>query len=107
VRALAEVGRALATGLTSLANVLSPEAIVLGGYFATFAEWLVPRIERELHDHVLGARWSRCAMLVSELGDQAALRGAAALALHEVLADPASVHCANFEASRPSLNQET
>ncbi len=94
VRALAEVARALAAGLTALANVLSPEAIVLGGYFATFAEWLVPRIERELDDHVLGARWSRCVVLVSELGDQAALRGAAALALHEVLADPASVHCA-------------
>ena len=93
LRALAEVGRALATGLTALANVLSPEAIVLGGYFAAFADWLVPRIERELDDHVLGARWSRCAVLVSELGQQATLRGAAAFALHEVLANPASVRC--------------
>jgi predicted NBD/HSP70 family sugar kinase len=91
MRALAEVARALATGMTSLANVLSPEAIVLGGYFATLAEWLVPRIERELADHVLGARWSSCCVLVSELGERAAVRGAAALSLHEVLADPTIV----------------
>jgi predicted NBD/HSP70 family sugar kinase len=94
MRALNEVARALAAGMTSLANVLSPEAIVLGGYFATLAEWLVPRIERELADHVLGARWSSCQVLVSALGERAAVRGAAALALHEVLADPTIVRAA-------------
>lgn len=90
-RALAEVARALATGMTSLANVLSPEAIVLGGYYATLAEWLVPRIEREVAERVLGARWSSCRVLVSTIGEQAAVRGAAAFALHEVLADPTTV----------------
>jgi predicted NBD/HSP70 family sugar kinase len=98
LRALSEVGRALAMGLTSVANVLSPEALVLGGYFALVADWLVPRIERELADHVLGARWSECRVLVSELGEEAAVRGAAALALHEVLANPTAVR-----ATRPRV----
>ena len=98
MRALGEVARALATGMTSIANVLSPEAIVLGGYYATLAEWLVPRIERELAARVLGARWSSCCVLVSELGERAAVRGAAALSLHEVLADPTIVSATDRDA---------
>lgn len=82
--ALAEVARWLSIGLASLVNVLSPQAVVLGGYYAEFAEWLVPGIERGLAQHVLGARWSSCPVLVSDLGEEAPVRGAAALSLHEV-----------------------
>ena len=106
MRALGEISRALATGMTSIANLLSPEAIVLGGYFATLAEWLVPRIERELADHVLGSRWSSCRVLVSTIGERAAVRGAAALALHEVLANPTLVPAARSSLPRAPLSAE-
>lgn len=91
MRALSEVARWLSMSLASVVNLLSPQAIVLGGYYAEFAEWLVPRIEREL-SHVLAARWSSCPVLVSDLGGAAPVRGAAALSLREVLADPTIVH---------------
>jgi predicted NBD/HSP70 family sugar kinase len=89
--ALGEVARTLALAVVALANVLNPSAIVLGGYFASVGRWLAPRLQREVDQHALAARWSRCEVLVSELGPEAALRGGAALALQEVLAHPVSI----------------
>jgi predicted NBD/HSP70 family sugar kinase len=89
--ALAEVGGWLSIGLGSLVNLVAPGAIVLGGYLAPLAEWLVEDIEREVRMRVLGARWGSCSVLVSTLGEEAAVRGAAAFVLHEILADPGSV----------------
>jgi len=93
MRALAEVSRWLSMALTSVVNMLSPQAIVLGGYFADLGEWLVPRMERELQENALGSEWSKCRVLLSELGGEAVVRGAAALSLHQVLADPTIVRC--------------
>jgi len=90
--ALSEVAGWLAVGLGALVNLFDPTAIVLGGNFAPLAEWLVERIEREVRAHVLGARWSSCRVLASKLGEGAAVRGAAAFALHEVLADPGAIY---------------
>ena len=65
LEALAEVGGWLSIGLGSLVNLFNPSAVVLGGYFAPLAEWLVEGVEREVGVHVLGARWSGCRVLVS------------------------------------------
>jgi predicted NBD/HSP70 family sugar kinase len=100
LEALAEVRGWLSIGLGSLANLFNPSAIVLGGYFAPLGEWLVQGIEPDVGVHVLGARWSSCRVLVSRVGEEAAVRGAATLVLHEVLADPGSVHLRRRTASR-------
>ena len=52
--ALAECGRWLGVALGTVVNLLSPQAIVLGGYFAPMAEWLSPVIASELAARVLG-----------------------------------------------------
>lgn len=91
LRALTEVAGWLSAGLSSVVNVLGSQAVVLGGYYVDFAAWLVPAIERGLAQRVLRAKWSRCPVLVSDLGEEAPVRGAAALSLHEVLADPTVV----------------
>lgn len=89
--ALEEVAGWLAIGLVTAANVLDPAAIVLGGFFAPLGEWIAPRVQREIDARVLGAGWSNCQVLLARLGEDASVRGAAALVLHEVLADPGSV----------------
>ena len=83
----AELGRALA----SVANLLNPEAVVLGGQFALLARWLAPAVEREMRTRVLSSRWAPCQVVASELGGDAAVRGAAALSLRRVLHEPWTV----------------
>jgi predicted NBD/HSP70 family sugar kinase len=91
LQALEEVAGWLSIGLGSLVNLFNPTAIVLGGYFAPLAEWLIEGVEREVQVHVLGARWSSCRVIASTLGEEAPVHGAAALVLSGVLADPVSV----------------
>ena len=89
--ALREAGRWLGIGIASAANLLNFQAVVLGGFFAQLSTWLASPIARELDLRVLASKWGIPRVLPSTLGPEAAVRGAAALSLRRVLADPASV----------------
>jgi predicted NBD/HSP70 family sugar kinase len=89
--ALREGGRWLGIGAAGAVNLLDLQAVVLGGYFATLAEWMLEGVARELHTRVLGPDWAVPRVLASQLGPEAAVRGAAAQVLHSVLADPAAL----------------
>jgi predicted NBD/HSP70 family sugar kinase len=91
LQALSECGRWLGIALGNVANLLSPQAVVLGGYFAPITEWLAPSIERELAARVLGGDGAVPPVMASSLGGEAAVRGAAATQLRRVLADPTLV----------------
>jgi predicted NBD/HSP70 family sugar kinase len=86
---LREGGRWLGIGIASAANLLNFQAVVLGGFFAPLATWLASPISRELESHVLASDWAVPRLLPSTLGPEAAVRGAAALSLRRILADPA------------------
>jgi predicted NBD/HSP70 family sugar kinase len=88
VEALQEAGRWLGIGMASAANLLDPQAFVLGGFLAQLAPYVRPAAEEELQRRVLGARRGMPDVLTSPLGPEAASRGAAVLALAAVLADP-------------------
>ncbi len=89
--ALAAAGRWLGIGVASAANLLNPRGVVVGGYFATLAQWLLPGLREELDARVLAAEWDAPRVVISALGAEAAVRGAAALALRPVFADPGLV----------------
>ena len=89
--ALAECGRWLGVALGTVVNLLSPQAIILGGYFAPTVEWLAPVIASELSARVLGGNGAVPPVIASGLGAEAAMRGAAATQLRHVLADPTLV----------------
>jgi predicted NBD/HSP70 family sugar kinase len=89
--ALADCGRWLGIALGTVVNLLSPQAIVLGGNFAPMTEWLAPVIASELAMRVLGGNGAVPPVLSSSLGAEAAMRGAAATQLRRVLADPTLV----------------
>jgi predicted NBD/HSP70 family sugar kinase len=87
VRALAAVeqaGRSLGTALASAANLFDPESVVLGGAFASLAPWLRSTVAETLARH--GAHPE---VLVSQLGTEAAVRGAAGSVVRRVVTDPA------------------
>jgi predicted NBD/HSP70 family sugar kinase len=88
--ALRDAGHWLGIGIASAANLLNFQAVVLGGFFAQLATWLASPIARELDRRVLASDWGVPRLLPSTLGPEAAVRGAAALSLRRVLADPAS-----------------
>ena len=88
---LREVGRLLGIGLASAVNLFDVDAIVLGGCFGPLAPWLEGEIRAVLDERVLAARWSACELRASELGETAAVRGAAALTLSAVIAEPWTV----------------
>jgi predicted NBD/HSP70 family sugar kinase len=87
--ALRDAGRWLGIAIASAANLLNFQAVVLGGFFGQLSTWLAAPIARELEVHVLASDWAIPRVLPSTLGPEAAVRGAAALSLRRVLADPA------------------
>jgi predicted NBD/HSP70 family sugar kinase len=89
--ALAEAGRWLGVGVASAANMLNPRGVVVGGYFAPLARWLIPGVQEELDARVLSSEYDGIQVMTSALGADAAVRGAVALALRRVYNDPAVV----------------
>ena len=91
LRTLEEAGHWLGMAVASAANLLNPSGVIVGGYLARLGDWLVPGLEAELAARVLAAEWDAPRVVTSALGAEAAVRGAAALALRRVLDDPAVV----------------
>ncbi len=88
IASLSEAGRALGIGLASAVNLFDVDAVVLGGCLGPLAPWLVADVHEALAVRVLSSGWSGCEVLVSKFGEGAAVRGAAALTLRSVLAEP-------------------
>jgi predicted NBD/HSP70 family sugar kinase len=83
-RALRAAGTDLGIALSGATSLLDPHAVVLGGALARLAPWLLPAVEAEL-----GRRLSDApAVLVSRLGADGPLLGAAHSVVRAVLDDP-------------------
>jgi predicted NBD/HSP70 family sugar kinase len=87
--ALAEVGRWLGLGIGNLINLFNPEVVVLGGLYHRFYPFLAATVVPGARSQALAAPWSRVTIAPSGLGADAALMGAAELALTPTIADPA------------------
>jgi predicted NBD/HSP70 family sugar kinase len=90
VGAIVDAGHWLGTGVAALLNVVDVDAVVLGGGYARLAPWLQEPVEAELARRVLSAPWGAPRVLVSALGSEAAVRGAATSIVRDVIADPAA-----------------
>jgi predicted NBD/HSP70 family sugar kinase len=88
--ALRAAGQALGIALSGAVNLLDPQAVVLGGPLAALAPWLRDAVERELTQRVTDRLWPAAGgVLVSRLGRDGVLLGAAYSAVRAVLDDPA------------------
>lgn len=88
LRALADVGTWLGIGGAILVNVLNPDVLVLGGYFAVLGPWLKEPLESAIRDRVIAPDGGGCRVVQSELGFAAAVRGGAQISLDQVFLDP-------------------
>ncbi|MDX3192968.1 ROK family protein [Streptomyces sp. MN03-5084-2B] len=84
VTAAHELGVALGIALSTVVDVLDPDVVVLGGYFAELGEWLVEPVRVELAARPLG----QARVVASGFGLRAPLRGAAHLAAERLFANP-------------------
>ncbi|GGL21298.1 transcriptional regulator [Sphaerisporangium melleum] len=85
---VAQVGRWLGLGGAIVVNLFNPRVIVLGGYFATLAQWLLPHAQAELDRLVVARPAIRCRFAASDLGFGAASRGAASMVINQLIDDP-------------------
>ncbi|WP_333771757.1 ROK family transcriptional regulator [Streptomyces sp. IBSBF 2435] len=90
LRALEEAGAALGIALSGAVNLLDPQAVVVGGPLADLAPWLLPGVRRELAARVTDRQWRAQDVLISRLGHDGVLRGAAYSSVRTVLDDPAT-----------------
>lgn len=89
--ALQQAGRALGVALSAAVNLLDVDAVVLGGSCAPLAPWLVGPMGAELAERVLRGRLLPVDVRVSATGADAAVMGAAALVLQDVLDAPSAL----------------
>ncbi|WBB80667.1 ROK family transcriptional regulator [Micromonospora sp. WMMD882] len=78
---LTELGRHLGHGVAVLADLLNPEAVLVGGHFAALAPWLLPAARAELTQRTLAPDAGGCRLDASALGAEAAALGGATASL--------------------------
>ena len=83
---LAETGRWLGVGLASIANVLDPERIVIGGGVSRAGAPLFDAARRTVRERAMSLPANTVEILPAALGDDAAVVGAALLALSRAAA---------------------
>ncbi|MEO3859370.1 ROK family transcriptional regulator [Acrocarpospora sp. B8E8] len=91
LEAVAEVGRWLGLGGSIVANLFNPRVIVVGGYFATLAEWLLPHAQAELERLVVAGPAAQCRFTASNFGFGAASRGAASMVINRLIDHPTTI----------------
>src|SRR5581483_758942 len=79
--ALAECGTCLGYAVAILVDLLNPAAVLLGGYYAPLARWLLPPLQRRVGTLAAAPDASGVQIAASTLGYEAAASGGAALAL--------------------------
>ncbi|MEI8409919.1 MULTISPECIES: ROK family transcriptional regulator [unclassified Kribbella] len=89
--ALEDVGTWLGIGGAILVNILNPDVLVLGGYFAVLGPWLQEPLEVAIRDRVIAPDGGGCRVIRSDLGFTAAVRGGAQISLDQVLVDPTMI----------------
>ncbi|MBF8187133.1 ROK family transcriptional regulator [Nonomuraea sp. K274] len=89
--AVAQVGQWLGLGGSIVANLFNPRVIVIGGYFASLAQWLLPHAQEQLQRLVLAGPTARCRFVASTHGFGAASRGAASMVINQIIDDPITI----------------
>ena len=85
---LADSGRWLGFGLASIANLLAPEMIIVGGEGVRAGEWRLEPMRAAFKAHAFADLDSQARLVIEPAGDQTWARGAACVVLGEMFAAP-------------------
>ncbi|MFG2071956.1 ROK family transcriptional regulator [Nonomuraea maritima] len=81
-------GRALGVALTSAVHLLDPGRIVLGGIYEPLFPWVAGPVAEVLEARLAPMRGAPPSVVVSRIGGDAAVLGAAGLVIQQVIAEP-------------------
>jgi predicted NBD/HSP70 family sugar kinase len=81
LRAIEDAGTAVGTALATLVTLFNPELVVVGGDLAQAGELIFEPIRRAIRRYALPTVAEQVSVLPGALGEQAEVRGAAALVL--------------------------
>jgi predicted NBD/HSP70 family sugar kinase len=87
IRSLDEVAELLGICIAAAVSLVNPRRVVLAGTLGTLSPWLLAGARAAVAQRTRVAP-TAVEIVGSELGDEAAIRGGAALVLHSVLSDP-------------------
>jgi predicted NBD/HSP70 family sugar kinase len=87
IGALEEVAEYLGSCIAGAVSITNPERVVLAGALGILAPWLLPGTRAAVAQRTKVSP-TVVEIVGSELGDESAIRGGAALVLHNVLSDP-------------------
>ena len=91
LRALAALGEWVGVGAANLINLLGFDVVILGGYLAAVAEWILPSAGKSLQEQVAVPLAGQELIVASTLGMSASARGAALEASNMVIANALEV----------------
>jgi predicted NBD/HSP70 family sugar kinase len=83
LRVIEDSGTAIGRALATVANLVNPEVIVVGGPLAELGDLFLAPIERGLIRHAVPSVGENTALVMSSLGEKAEALGAAALVLQQ------------------------
>ncbi|WP_420118420.1 ROK family protein [Micromonospora sp.] len=86
--ALHAAGTALGVAVSGVVNLLDLDTVVLGGGYATLAQWLCPPVLAELDARVLTSGWSPVTVRPAALGAESAAVGGAGAVVRRIIARP-------------------
>lgn len=86
--AVTAAGEALGIALASTIQLLDPRIVVVGGFLGPLLPWLAPAVTERANEQAAVAGRPISPVIASELGEWAAVRGAATHGLQRLLADP-------------------
>lgn len=86
LRVVSDAGQAIGRAIGSIANVINPELVLIGGPLVGLGESLLEPIRRGIQHNALPVIADSTAVRVSSLGDRAESLGAAALVIQGALA---------------------
>ncbi len=76
---LDDYAKHLAEGIVNMANVIRPEAVLLGGGVAASGDKIIKRLQKLCDERIYGGKLVPCLITTASLGNDAGLLGAAAL----------------------------
>lgn len=85
IHILSKIGRELGRGISSLIHLMNPEAIIIGGMMAEAEQYITAPIQHSINKFSIPNISKETEILVSELKEQSAVLGTAALVWEQVL----------------------